>query len=540
MARTRRRPGSHQSTSASKPKPVKPTVRKCVIYARVSSQEQRTEGFSIEAQLELLRTYATREKLEVVEEFVDVETAKKAGRTEFTNLLQTVKKQKIDVVLCEKTDRLYRNISDWVTIDKLALEIHLVKENVVLTEDSRSHDKFIHGIKVLMAKNYIDNLAEETAKGMRQKARQGWWPHAAPLGYLNQRGPDGKNIIVVDPERGPMVAQMFELYAGGEVSLLELKRRFQTLGLRTKKGNIVSKSTVHYILQNPIYMGQFCWKGDWHKGKHQPIIPGTLWDQVQDLLDERSKSARSGAARLFTFSGVILCGVCAEEGVRRVLTGEEKKKQYVYYSCARCRDLDRPKYHSERKLERRVLTELRKLHIPQEVMRLVADALRGSVVDAGANSDRERDSAHQQAQELRRKIRTAFDDRLAGRLPVAVYTDLVEGWQIEVEQLENRMAACSKADATLMDLGITLLELATTAADTWKSLSDRERREMLVAATHNSLSWPDRLEIRWRKPFVYLAESASDTDAEKAASLAENGLSGKWLPLLDSNQRHSD
>ena len=79
-------------------------------------------------------------------------------------------------VLVEKTDRLYRNLKDWVTIDELGLEIHFVKENVVLSPDSRSSEKFMHGIKVLMAKNYIDNLSEEVRKGMLEKARQGIWP----------------------------------------------------------------------------------------------------------------------------------------------------------------------------------------------------------------------------------------------------------------------------------------------------------------------------------------------------------------------------
>src|SRR5439155_22967626 len=88
-------------------------------------------------------------------------------------------------VLVEKTDRLYRNLKDWVTLDDLDLEIHFVKENVILSRDSRSSEKFIHGIKVLMAKNYIDNLSEETKKGMLEKAEQGIYPTVAPLGYRN-------------------------------------------------------------------------------------------------------------------------------------------------------------------------------------------------------------------------------------------------------------------------------------------------------------------------------------------------------------------
>ena len=57
--------------------------------------------------------------------------------------------------------------------DELDLEIHLVKEGAVLSRGSRSSEKFMHGIKVLMAKNYIDNLSEEVKKGLREKAEQG-------------------------------------------------------------------------------------------------------------------------------------------------------------------------------------------------------------------------------------------------------------------------------------------------------------------------------------------------------------------------------
>jgi hypothetical protein len=63
-----------------------------------------------------------------------------------------------------------RNIKDWVTVDDLDIEIHFVKDNRIISKDSRSNDKFIHGINVLMAKNYVDNLSEEVKKGMWEKA----------------------------------------------------------------------------------------------------------------------------------------------------------------------------------------------------------------------------------------------------------------------------------------------------------------------------------------------------------------------------------
>jgi site-specific DNA recombinase len=167
------------------------TGRQAVLYARVSSAEQEREGFSIPAQLRLLRDYAREQGFVIVDEFVDVETAKQSGRAGFGQMVKALKRSRNGrpAILVEKTDRLYRNLKDWVTLDDLNPDIHFVKEGTVLSPDSRSTDKFMHGIRVLMAKNYIDNLSEEVRKGMAEKAVQDIWPTKVPLGYRNITSP---------------------------------------------------------------------------------------------------------------------------------------------------------------------------------------------------------------------------------------------------------------------------------------------------------------------------------------------------------------
>ncbi len=151
------------------------TNKQVVIYARVSNKEQEREGFSIPAQLKLLRDYAKKKGFEIVQEYSDAETAKKAGRTNYNAMLAFLKSNPdIKTVLVEKTDRLYRNFKDYVTLEDYDLEVHLVKEGSIISKNSKSHDKFIHGIKVLMAKNYIDNLSEEIAKGLHEGLEQGY------------------------------------------------------------------------------------------------------------------------------------------------------------------------------------------------------------------------------------------------------------------------------------------------------------------------------------------------------------------------------
>lgn len=145
-------------------------LRNCVSYARVSSKEQEREGFSIDAQKRLFPGYAEARRLKTVREFIDIETAKESGRKAFNEMVKFLREQgpACRVLLVEKTDRLYRNFRDYVTIDDLDIEVHFVKEGNVLARDSRSAVKFEHGIRVLMAKNFIDNLGEEARKGMQE------------------------------------------------------------------------------------------------------------------------------------------------------------------------------------------------------------------------------------------------------------------------------------------------------------------------------------------------------------------------------------
>ena len=113
----------------------------------------------------------------------------------------------------------------------------------------------MHGIKVLMAKNYIDNLGEEVRKGMIEKARQGHWPTVAPVGYQN-------NLAThrIEPIQGALHHRK-AFRSGtrlGEYSLKALTRKAATVGLTNRTGGTpLVKAKIHQLLQNPIYHGEF-------------------------------------------------------------------------------------------------------------------------------------------------------------------------------------------------------------------------------------------------------------------------------------------
>jgi DNA invertase Pin-like site-specific DNA recombinase len=172
----------------------------------------------------------------IAQEFVDVETARKSGREGFGKMLAYLKKHRRTccTILVEKTDRLYRNLTDWATIDELGIVIHFVKENVIISPDSRSADQFLHGIKVLMARNYSQNLGEENHKGHDRKSA-GIYPSFAPIGYQNVDGPGGKRVITPDQD-APTVRLLFDLFATGGYSLKRWSKKHMPRASRCAVG----------------------------------------------------------------------------------------------------------------------------------------------------------------------------------------------------------------------------------------------------------------------------------------------------------------
>src|SRR5579864_3843352 len=127
------------------------------LYARVSSREQEQGGFSIPAQVKAIREYAAKKDLAIARQFIDVESAKSPGREQFDLMVNTLRKSRsCRIVLTEKTDRLYRNFRDAVTLEELDIEVHLVKEGQIISKAARSQTKLVHGMQLVLARNYID------------------------------------------------------------------------------------------------------------------------------------------------------------------------------------------------------------------------------------------------------------------------------------------------------------------------------------------------------------------------------------------------
>ena len=461
--------------------------RLAIAYFRVSSKEQEKEGFSIPAQRKLLTEYAVQQGLTIIREFEDIETAKRAGRASFSEMVAFLAEcpEPRPVLLVEKTDRLYRNIKDWVTIGDLALEVHLVKEGVILSEDSRSSEKFMHGIRVLMAKNYIDNLSEEVRKGMREKAEQGHWPTVAHVGYVNNLE---IRRIEVDRVRGPLIARLFEAYANGDASLKEVTRLAGAIGLpHPRVPRRLAKSEIHRILRNPIYAGEFLWKGKRYKGHHEPIISMALFEQVQEVFEEANRPKYT--KRRHAFAGLVNCGRCG-----CAMTAEMKKGRYVYYHCTGGRGACGNTYVREEELSRLFADVVKRVQVPIDVADWIAEALRESQDDKERFHRTAVMQLQQQYLAVQAKLDRAYDDRLAGRITDELWLRKSADWEAELGSIRRESARHERASS---EYAAAVIELAKNAHNLFIRQDPREQAPFAENAGIE-------LDVRSRKPFSYL------------------------------------
>lgn len=518
----------------AKPAPAAdPSRKQAVIYARVSSKEQEKEGYSIPAQLKLLKDYAAAEGLKVAQEYVDVETAKQTGRAAFGEMVAWLRAHPdVRAILVEKTDRLYRNLKDWVTIDELDAEIHFPKEGVVLSRESRSSEKFMHGIKVLMAKNYIDNLSEEARKGQQEKAEQGIWPTKTPLGYLNVTGPDRRKVIAVDPEVAPIVSKLFEWYATGEFALKEVAKKARAAGLVYKKsGAPVPTSTVHSILRNRLYTGWFEWNGKLYQGKHEPLVSVEAWERVQGVMDGRNVSKHRRMTHDFAFSGLIACGRCGCSVV-----GEIKKQKYIYYHCTgyadKCRGEPvscRRKYVREEVLEQQFTAMLGRLRFDDEVLAWVREALHTSHADERREHEEAIKRLQAEHRRLGERISAMYIDKLDGKIGGDFYDRFAGQWREEQQRLQRDIDRHEQAEQSYMDEGVRILELARNAQALFERQPAREKRRLLNFVLSNC-SWEDgEVVATFRQPFDMLAETTAIAARSTAGGGSNSSKNEIWL-----------
>lgn len=360
------------------------------IYVRKSKFTGK--GESIKNQIDMCKQYARGRNLIVRKDLLYFDEGFSGGNTdrpEFQRMLNDAKKEKFDILICYRLDRISRSITDFsATMDLLQqynISFISIREQFDTTTPMGRAMMYIASVFAQLER---ETIAERIRDNMLQLARTGRW-----LGGVTPTGFESKPIIYYDVDMkerkmyklSPVnneletVKTIFDKYLELK-SLSKLETYCLQNNIKSKNNNDFKKNTLKNILNNPVYAvadnelydylnrynmditndksefdgshGVLVYnKNIETKGKsnrprnkeewivaianHKGIIPSRQWIEVQNLLKKnKKKSPRHGNSSKGLLSGLIKCGKCNQP--MRIKYGNINPKtgeRYYYYVC---------------------------------------------------------------------------------------------------------------------------------------------------------------------------------------------------------------
>jgi hypothetical protein len=279
----------------------------------------------------------------------------------------------------------------------------------------------------------------------------------------------------------------------------------------------MATATVHKVLRNRVYSGQFEWAGRVFQGTYEPLITQDLWNQVQAVLDRRLATRAKKTDHDFLFTGLLNCGHCG-----CALVGEIKKGKYIYYHCSGFKGKCEEPYVRQEVLEAEFSRLLRKLSLDQEVVDWISMALKESHADKRHHHDEAVSRLKADHQRLQNRLETLYEDKLDGRIEVAFFDRKSREWRAEQSRMLQLIEDHQKADQSYLDEGVRILELAQRAGDLFDKQAHSEKRRLLNCVLAAS-SWKNgALAAEFRQPFDILIDAKAKVE-EKVAIDAISG-----------------
>ena len=327
-----------------------PNVEKrAALYLRVSTTEQATEGYSIQAQEENGREQAFRLRHEVVGVYSDEGESGKStkNRLAYQQMMADAREKKFDVVIIWKLTRLGRNMLDVLqTVEELlslGIGLYSISEKFDITTSSGKLMLQLLGSFGEFERNQISENVSMTMQSLVRDHKR--YAGGRRLGYVSGVDEQGQKQLVIEPEEAKIVQFIYAKYLGGE-GYKAIANFLNRQGYQTLKGNAFSTTAVKDILHNKIYGGyiEYARYLNWDtkrrrgknptpilvKGTHEPIISEDIYQAVQERLVAESKQPLWTQSGENVLTGLLRCPECgapmAASNVTNTLKGGIKKR----------------------------------------------------------------------------------------------------------------------------------------------------------------------------------------------------------------------
>lgn len=496
-------------------------------YARVSTPRQGERGVSLQEQRTAIERYAAIHGLEITRWFEERESASHTGRPAFMQMLKLLRLGKMQGVIIHKIDRSMRNQQDWADVGKLVdagVQVHFATENVDLKTVA---GRLSADIQAVVAMHYSRNLQEEVKKGLYGRLKQGFYPFRAPIGYLDQGTAKAK---VIDPVRGPFIAQAFKLYNSG-FSLPDLVVEMHHRGLRNLGGGAVSINGFATILKNRFYIGMMPIQktGQTFAGTHEPLVSTETFETAQAMLaGKRQDRSRS---TLFAYSRIVRCRTCGYSLIA------ERQKGHVYYRChdrpfknpAHCP----PTSIREEQLDEAVLGRMREIDLSDNELSLARTYLEERKKERETNRIAASHALRLQFDQIQSRLEKLTDALVDGAIEKSVFHHKQDALLLDQARIKEQIAETEKnSGAALMNLE-KIVELARSPSVLYTNATLQKKRELLKTFLSNLAVSEKNVEITLTIPFRFIAERKKTSDGR-----AYRGTCRTWEEFMKKLLEH--
>lgn len=460
-------------------------TKNCVIYIRVSTDEQANEGKSPETQLKKLQKYAEEKGYRLLKDFRDEGySGSNANRPGLKDMMLYCQENDVDLVLVVDTDRFARNEQLHFALKAVLKKYGVMLEslNQPMIDDSPEGaflDTILAGVNAL----YPKITGRKTAMTLSEKVELGWLPRKAPVGYLNIENPNptcnlDKKIVGVHDIYGPLMTKAFQLYATGTYSADSLADLLYGEGLRNGEGQKIRGSALLNYLKKRFYTGKYYYKGVLRQGKHEPLIDEETWLKCQQVIEERNKFADRSRKHNYLLSGYLTCGKC---GSPYTVTYNAAKGWAAYHcTVQRVKHSNKGQHVKVEELDAAVANLFKHVHLPKYVIDNIVKKAKVRLAAAHNGIDEQRRILRLRQQKAEAKQRL-WEQKLGdGVVRDETYQRQVKPIEAELAQIEKDLVKLGKDRRANIGVFEELMRLAHDIHGAYREAPPQLKRKYIA------------------------------------------------------------
>ena len=465
---------------------------RCAVYVRVSTDDQRDNGYSIDSQLRMIKEYCEKNYYLIVDVYNDAgHSGKDLMRPEMQRLLKDIKSKKIDKLVAIKVDRLTRNNYDGFWLLNYC-EQHDVKIELILEpyDVSTANGEMIFGMNLVFGQRERKEIGARTKRAMEEMALSKIHPSKAPYGYIRNKE---TGHLEIEPIEAQVVKEIFELCKKGH-STRNIASIMKDNNSYLKQGKWRS-DRVYKILTNSIYIGVFEYGK--YKRKPQdvlrvnnycePIIDEQTWNVTRANLEKNKHSNYGEHIHLFT--SIVKCpdcGVILSSTNSFKNSGTEKEKVYYHLTCKNANCKSKGLHYSSDKIEQKLG------RILNELTRYMYDA-DNEIIVCNSTKTKEIKDIDNAIEKLKQQEKKLVDLYLSSTLNVEVINHKNEVIKKEIDKLNQKknkldpdddfkdytVELLKKLDCDYQDDNNILFQNKLGFSFLWDSLNRKTKKELI-------------------------------------------------------------